>query len=63
MIRTTAIATKTSAGMSVLVAGNLAVDQLVEDDGNDGNCRPQPPVGTEPFPEALAHTATSSDDN
>ena len=41
--------------MSVLIASNLTVEKLVEDDGRDNNRKADPPVATKPVAESLSH--------
>ena len=43
--------------MSVLIASNLTVEKLVEDDGRDNNRKADPPVATKPVAEPLRASA------
>lgn len=44
--------------MTVLVAGNRTIEQLVEDDSHDHNRQADPPVATYPVAESLGHLWT-----
>ena len=41
--------------MSVLIAGNVTVEELVEDDSRNNNRKADPPVATKPVAESLGH--------
>ena len=44
--------------MSILIAGNLTVEDLVDDDSRDNNRKADPPVTTKPAAESLGHAWT-----
>ena len=41
--------------MSVLIVGNLTVEELIDDDSCDNNRKADPPVATNAVAESLAH--------